>query len=300
MEKQTTYAAIILDRSGSMWRTKAATVRGYNEQVQQIKEDSQDENHDIFVSLLTFNGSVVEHLWAVPADQLEEATEEDFLPKGSTAMRDAVGHTIQKFLDTTDSDDPNTAYLITVITDGEENASKHFNVHALRELTESVQNSDKWTINYMGCNKVYLERVAQETNVPVANCAVWANDTVANTEFAFKESRGKLGGYFKSRASGQTASKNFHNLTADDCDCYIPTRPKTDDKPDVVDHRFNPPSKQELFKDAMQNFGVADVQVPDSTDPHIKPLTNNVFGTGNRVDPEVWARYEASGTTKTS
>lgn len=286
MDKQTTHVAIVLDRSGSMWRTKAATVRGYNEQVQQIKEDAQDENHDIFVSLVTFNGSVTEHLWGVPAEQLEEASEEDFVPKGSTAMRDAMGHTIQKLMDTTDSDDPNTAYLVCVISDGEENASKHFNVDALRELTESVQSSDRWTINYMGCSESYLKKVAQETSVPVANCAVWANDNIANTEHAFKEMGGKLGGYFKMRSKGRgTSSKAFHNLkgTAE------------------VDNYVIPSKTVEPLKldDAMQNFGI-NFTKPLKRSGTTKPLKtgNNVFRSGTSVDSDVWKDYASRGTTK--
>lgn len=289
MDKQETHVAIILDRSGSMWRTKAATVRGYNEQVQQIKEDAKDENHDIFVSLLTFNGSVTEHLWDVPAEQLEEASEEDFNPKGSTAMRDAMGHTIQKLLDTTNSDDKNTAYLICVISDGEENASKHFNASALRELTESVQNSDQWTINYMGCDESYLKKVAQETSVPVANCAVWANDNAQNTEYAMKEMGGKLGGYFKMRSSGGgTSSRAFHNTSGEEaCDNYVV-------EPNVSVDVFQPIDKQAIFDNAV-NFDIADVQIPPASQT-VKPCTN-VFGVGNKVESQVWAKYEASRTT---
>lgn len=298
MDKQTTHVAIILDRSGSMWRTKAATVRGYNEQVQQIKEDAQDKNHDIFVSLVTFNGSVTEHLWDVPAEQLEEASEEDFIPKGSTAMRDALGHTIQKLLDTTDSDDKDTAYLVCVITDGEENSSKHFGAPALKELIESVQNSDRWTINYMGCDETYLKRVAKETSVPVANCAVWANDTVRNTDFAMNEMSGKLGGYFKMRSSGKgMSSQAFHNVSGDaKVDNYVQP---TGGKLDYPDGTVKLDDGMQNFDDGMQNFGVTDLNVPviPMTGENIVKTGNNVFGKGNSVDSAIWKDYVSRGTT---
>jgi uncharacterized protein YegL len=303
MEKQTTHVAIILDRSGSMWRTKTATVRGYNEQVQQIKEDAQDENHDIFVSLVTFNGSVTEHLWCVPAEQLEEADEEDFIPKGTTALRDAMGHTIQKLLDTTDSEDKDTAYLICLISDGEELSSKHFSKDALRELTESVQNSDRWTINYMGCDESYLKKIAQETAVPIDNCAVWANDTAQNTEFAMKEMGGKLGGYFGMRSSGGgTSSKAFHNDTGKKGACADYSGKGNKPSIDV----FRPVDKQAIFDNLKMPVNEWKMHNPSQDfsigENRIKPLSEdaklrtNVFGVGSKVESEVWAKYADSRT----
>lgn len=299
MEKQKTHVAIILDRSGSMWGTKAATVQGYNEQVQQIKEDDQDENHDIFVSLVTFNGFVTEHLWNVPANQLEEAAEEDFIPKGSTAMRDAMGHTIQKLLDTTDSDDPNTAYLVCVISDGHENASKHFNVEALRELTESVQSSNRWTINYMGCDESYLRKVAQETAVPVANCGVWKNDNNRNTDFAFADYKGKLGSYLKCRGSGMTASANFHSEESGLVDNCVPTDQSTNESfgtnyYQTKDNMNFTSVEDEAENHTMKSFGVARAQEPNPASSYVKPTNRtNVFGKGNRVESKIWELYES-------
>ena len=284
MNKQTTHVALILDSSGSMYRTKAATVQGYNEQVQQIKEDAQDENHDIFVSLVTFNGSVTEHLWDVPADQLEEASEKDFNPSGSTAMRDAMGHTIQKLLDTTDSNDEDTAYLVCVISDGEENSSKHFNASALKELTESVQNSDHWTINYMGCDESYLKQIAQETSVPLANCAVWDNNSREYAAKGMQEMGGKLGGYLKSRACGQTASRSFHNVSGEEsCDNYV----VGDDSPQI-DPVVQPIDKQAIIA-GLQNT----LDITSSINETSKPSTN-VFGVGNKVSPKTWDKYKTS------
>ena len=120
MSKQKTHVAIILDRSGSMSSQRNKTVDGYNEQVQQMKENAQDQ--DITCSLITFNGNVVEHFWKQSADQLEESNYESYVPSGMTALYDALGYVIDKMMAEDDGDE-DTAYLFTVISDGGENSS---------------------------------------------------------------------------------------------------------------------------------------------------------------------------------
>ena len=72
MSKPKTHVAIILDRSGSMSGTRMPTVTGYNEQIEQVQNDSKDQ--DILVSLVTFNGHVYEHFWNESADKLTKAS----------------------------------------------------------------------------------------------------------------------------------------------------------------------------------------------------------------------------------
>jgi hypothetical protein len=196
-----------------MCGTKAQAVQGYNEQVQQMKLNAK--NQDIFCSLVTFNGEVFEHQWCEEASKLNEATAEDYLTEGSTAMRDAIGYTVEKLMKTTDTKDENTAYLVVVISDGEENASRHHTADSLRELIEPAQKSGKWTFTYMGCDAMYLKKVAQETSIPVANMAMWSNATPELATRGMVRNRKCLDGYYDSRKVGCTASANVYS--ADSC-----------------------------------------------------------------------------------
>src|SRR5581483_49715 len=212
--KPKTYVAIILDQSGSMTKTKAQAVQGYNEQVQQMKLNAKDQ--DIFCSLVTFNGEVFEHLWCEPADKLTEASVEDYCTEGSTALRDAVGYTIDKLKKTTD-DKEDVAYLVVIISDGEENTSVHYTVDALREIKDSVDRTGKWTFTYMGCDERYLKKVASEMNIPISNVARWSNDTPELAYRGMRQNCTKLRGYYKNRAKGETKqacvySADVHSL----------------------------------------------------------------------------------------
>lgn len=209
MSKPKTYVSLILDQSGSMCSTKEQAVQGYNEQVQQMKLNAKDQ--EIFCSLVTFNGEVFEHLWCEEASKLNESTSEDYLTEGATAMRDAIGYTVNKLLATTDSKDPNTAYLVVIISDGEENSSKHFSEPALKELIQSVQATKKWTFTYMGCDDEYLRKVAVATSIPLENMAKWSNATPSMAVRGMKAANRKLRSFYGARASGQTCSSNLYN-----------------------------------------------------------------------------------------
>lgn len=240
-DKKRQIVAIILDKSGSMDGTREQTVGGYNEHIQQIKSDA-DENLEILTCLVTFNGQVFEHLWLTEPDTLEEAKVENYVPTGSTAMRDAMGYTIGKLLDTCDKfSDDDTSYLVVMISDGEENSSSHFTVPALREIVEAQQDKDNWTFTYMGCGKKYLQKVADETAIPISNMAAWSNQTARATAGGMSASSMKMGNYFDARKMGAKGmSACYHASSADCCADYTDDgdddEAKTNTYPDLADN----------------------------------------------------------------
>jgi hypothetical protein len=202
-----TYVAIVLDKSGSMDETKSAAISGFNEQIQQLKEDSKTQ--EIYCSLVTFNGEVFEHLWNVPAGELSEANDTDFIPLGSTAMRDAVGYTVQKLLNTTNHEDPDTAYLVIVISDGKTNQDKHYSWESLKELTQGCEATKKWTFTYIGCSKEYMEDLAKNVGTTTSNMAAWSNISEAAVSKGFSNMKSRQAKYFAERKMGQTAACNY-------------------------------------------------------------------------------------------
>lgn len=207
MSKPKTYVTIVLDQSGSMGGTKAQAVQGYNEQVQQMKLNAKDQ--DIFCSLITFNGDVFEHLWCEPAEKLTEASVEDYKTEGSTALRDAVGYAIEKLKKTVT--DTEASHLVVIVSDGEENASKHFSNSALNELKDSVEKSGKWTFTYMGCDDKYLKKISNDMKIPLSNMAKWSNASPELAARGLLRSANKMDGYYKSRVKGAVASANVYS-----------------------------------------------------------------------------------------
>ena len=73
-----TYICLILDKSGSMEKSKKQTIESFNEQIQQIKSD---DDQDSFFSLITFNGKVFEHCWNENTNSVEELNDENYTTK---------------------------------------------------------------------------------------------------------------------------------------------------------------------------------------------------------------------------
>ncbi len=219
VQPRKTYVAIILDKSGSMENTKESAMIGFNEQIQQLKEDAQTQ--EIYCSLITFNGNVFEHLWNVPAQELAEANAEAYICHGGTAMRDAVGYTAQKLIDTTDTNDKNNAYLVVCISDGDTRDDKHYSIEKLRALTAPCQATKRWTFTYIGCNAAYMHQLAYQTATPIANMAAWENKSASSTKRGFENIRARQQKYFAERAMGQIATANYANDMNDVADFCV-------------------------------------------------------------------------------
>jgi uncharacterized protein YegL len=250
-QKPKTYVAIVLDRSGSMSGTKKQTIEGFNEQVQQMKENSKDQ--EIFASLVTFNGEVYEHLWNQPAADLVEANEKDYMPTGSTAMRDGMGYAIDKLCKTPDLEDENNAYLVIIISDGYENSSHRYNPSQLNEMRESLESTVRWTFSYMGCSKDAVDQVCRDYGLSASNCAVWRNDTATFARKGTKRQAQRTNKYYAARASGQCSTQNLYsdNLSMADF---------TADEPSVADVQVSE-SDLNTLQESIDNSKIGDVNV---------------------------------------
>ena len=150
----TVYNLIILDESGSMDVVRAATVRGFNELVQTVQGLAREfPDRQQVVGLTTFNGlGIKEKLFMQPASALQPLTLADYRPDASTPLHDAIGQSVGKLRQTLAATGATTfQVLVTVLTDGEENASKEFTRPIIRELIEQLK-AQGWTFTYIGAN----------------------------------------------------------------------------------------------------------------------------------------------------
>ena len=155
-KSRTVHNLIILDESGSMEIIKQATITGFNEVVQTIKgveEKFPEQTH--FVSLVTFNGlGIKTKLSAEKARNLTELDAETFQPDASTPLYDAIGFSVNKLKKRIkDQKDPDV--LVTIITDGEENASTEYTGAGVKKLIDDMKSRG----TYIGANHD-VERVA--------------------------------------------------------------------------------------------------------------------------------------------
>lgn len=138
-----TEVVIVLDRSGSMSSIQDATVKGFNEF---IKEQKNAEG-DAFVTLVQFDDRYEENYKSVPVkDVADLIVGETFIPRGMTALHDAIGKTINELK--TDRD-----VTFVIITDGAENASREFTGEAVKKMIQSMEKDKQWKFVYLGANQ---------------------------------------------------------------------------------------------------------------------------------------------------
>jgi len=151
-KKHQVHNLIILDESGSMESIKKTIIQGFNEIVQTVKgieKEFPEQEH--FISLVTFNGIEQKLLHFIdPAKKLEQIDDSRYKPNASTPLYDAMGFSINKLKQVLQNQ---TDYnvLVTILTDGEENASKEYSGNDIKKLIEELK-LNRWTFTYIGAD----------------------------------------------------------------------------------------------------------------------------------------------------
>jgi Mg-chelatase subunit ChlD len=149
-KKHQVHNLIILDESGSMESIKTTIIQGFNEIVQTVKgieKEFMDQEH--FISLITFNGLGQKLLHFVdPVQNLNQIDDERYDPTASTPLFDAMGFGLNK-LKKHLANETDYNVLVTILTDGEENASKEYSGNDIKKLIEELK-LNRWTFTYIG------------------------------------------------------------------------------------------------------------------------------------------------------
>lgn len=142
---------IILDESGSMISIYNPALSGVNETLQTIRaaqDEHPDQTHS--VTLVAFDTSHYNRIYSnTPALAAVDITSEQYRPNGGTPLYDAMGRAINELHPNVKQGD---VVLVTIITDGYENASREFNGRAIRALVEAMK-KDGWVFTYIGANQ---------------------------------------------------------------------------------------------------------------------------------------------------
>ena len=153
MEVKNIINLMILDASGSMESIYNQALSGVNETIQTIRMSQKDHPElQQCLTLVSFN-SGKDYLnvkySATPIDEVKEITKEDYIACGCTALYDAMGEMISELKRKVTLED---RVLVTVITDGYENASIHWNGPQIKSLVEELRHQG-WTFTYIGANQ---------------------------------------------------------------------------------------------------------------------------------------------------
>jgi len=170
----------ILDRSGSMDKVRDVTIRGFNEQVQTIRDQEKKSKQTQIVSFVTFNQLYNEKFFNQKSSQLQELRAEDYIPDGGTALNDAVGKAVTKLRNELNGN-KDTAVIVTILTDGEENSSREYTTQQVADLIKEVQDKLNWTVTYIGANQD-VKLAAQTYNLKLSNTMRYDSDPIGTSK----------------------------------------------------------------------------------------------------------------------
>ncbi len=141
---------IILDESGSMQCIKREAINSVNETVQTIRAAQRKyEDQEHYVSLVTFNDDAIKTTYdCVPAMEVAELTDEQYMPDCCTPLYDAMGQSLNALRPKVAADD---RVLVTIVTDGMENSSKEYTGKAIKALVDELK-AKGWVFAYIGAN----------------------------------------------------------------------------------------------------------------------------------------------------
>lgn len=185
---------IIVDESGSMQSLYHAALTGMNEtlnNIRKIAEECPEQAQE--VTLVTFDTSHYNKIFdSTPVADTRQLTRNDYRPGGCTPLYDAMGKALTELEGKVKEKE---AVLVTVITDGMENASCEYSLADIRALVERLD-KEGWVFTYIGANQD-AEAVGNSMGI-VDNLnfhadfdgmtTMWEQERMMRTNFA-KESR---------------------------------------------------------------------------------------------------------------
>ena len=146
-----TEMVFILDRSGSMTGLESDTIGGFNSMIQKQK----DSGGEAYVSTVLFDDRQEVLHSRVKLSEIQPMTDKEYYTRGNTALLDAVGraiHYITVVHRNSASKDIPEHTIFTIITDGYENASRHYSYSKVKSMIEHEQEKYGWEFLFIGAN----------------------------------------------------------------------------------------------------------------------------------------------------
>jgi hypothetical protein len=202
--------AMVVDRSGSMSRIASATVEGLNSFFTE-QRTSETQTSLLIVQFddhyeEVFRGPVQD----APIFTLEPTTSQGmahFSPRGMTALLDAIGKTITelgKELEAMSEPDRPAKVVFVIMTDGEENASRHYSLPQIAKMIALQRDGYQWQFQFLAANQDAIATAAK-MNIPSVNTVTY-NASHAGTQSVMSSMSSHVRSY---GVTGQSISMNY-------------------------------------------------------------------------------------------
>jgi hypothetical protein len=212
------YIGIIRDHSMSMRHIAKTAMDDYNTLIADIKKNAIEKDIDTIISVMecgvrvpatsgfepTINRLTVQNssVLGIKPISTYEAT------GSNTPLYDAVGALVDHLSKVPDANDPETSFLLMVLTDGGENASKSYTEKILRGIIHDKQMTDRWSFTFRVPNGQSWV-IQHSLGIPSSNIMEW-DTSEDGLRQATVVTTSSVGEYYTARATGSTSTRSFY------------------------------------------------------------------------------------------
>lgn len=213
-EKETDFV-ILLDSSGSMGGIKDATIKAFNQLVEDIKVQAAKVGLKTpRVTFYTFGESghpTLQKYFRKPVDTLDALNPSTYRPAGNTPLYACIEEAIDAIMaDPEIANGKDNAVVINVITDGQNNMAER-TVGGTAKAIQRANGTGRFTIAVMvprGAKDGLLREFGQY-GIQAGNVTEW-DATVQGMEMAAVVNTSSVGGFLGARSMGVMSSANYY------------------------------------------------------------------------------------------
>lgn len=146
----------ILDRSGSMGSIADDAIGGFNAFVEGICREDGDGR----LTLVLFDHEYEVVHRSSPLADVPTLGAKTFVPRGTTALHDAIGKTLATAMESYEKREPAhrpAGVTVAILTDGHENSSREYTSKQISALIDKAQREHGWTFVFLAANQDAIE-----------------------------------------------------------------------------------------------------------------------------------------------
>ena len=152
MNLNLTEIACVIDRSGSMESIASDAIGGFNAFLKEQQKDTAEAR----LTLVLFDHEYEIVYQSVDVRQVAPLSAENYIPRGTTALFDAVGRTIddlgRRLAKTAENERP-AKVIIAILTDGLENSSRDYTQPKIASMIENQRTQYSWEFIFLAANQ---------------------------------------------------------------------------------------------------------------------------------------------------
>lgn len=164
----------IIDRSGSMESIRSDAIGGFN----RFLKDQQMLPDNAQLTMVLFDDQYELIHNGIDIQKVQPLTNQTFVPRGMTALLDAIGRTINE-VSARVSDQPLERHpekvIVSILTDGQENASREFDLKTIKEMITKYTQNLHWDFIYLAANQDAFAE-SRQMGISAENTVMYSSD----------------------------------------------------------------------------------------------------------------------------